>query len=74
MLDAQMKMVSSPWFRYFLTYDPRPTLSKVQVPVLAITAWGEPLEKRTPPWAVRTGCAPARETGASSSTQDLHPA
>jgi pimeloyl-ACP methyl ester carboxylesterase len=36
MLDAQMTMVSSPWFRYFLAYDPRPTLSQVKVPVLAI--------------------------------------
>ncbi len=26
----------TPWFRYFLNYDPRPTLSKVQCPVLAI--------------------------------------
>jgi len=36
MLDAQMAMVSTPWFRYFLAYDPRPTLSKVKCPVLAI--------------------------------------
>jgi fermentation-respiration switch protein FrsA (DUF1100 family) len=26
----------SPWFRYFLTYDPRPTLAKVTCPVLAL--------------------------------------
>jgi hypothetical protein len=26
----------SPWFKYFLIYDPRPTLSKVNCPVLAI--------------------------------------
>ncbi|PJA98262.1 MAG: alpha/beta hydrolase [Ignavibacteriales bacterium CG_4_9_14_3_um_filter_30_11] len=26
----------SPWFRYFLKYDPRPTLEKVKCPVLAI--------------------------------------
>ncbi|HEX6973723.1 MAG TPA: alpha/beta fold hydrolase [Vicinamibacterales bacterium] len=36
MLDAQMASVVTPWFRYFLTYDPRPALSKVKVPVLAI--------------------------------------
>jgi len=35
-LDAQIKMVLSPWFRYFLTYDPRPTLAKVKCPVLAL--------------------------------------
>ena len=29
-------MLQSPWFRYFLTYDPRPTLAKVKCPVLAI--------------------------------------
>ncbi len=26
----------TPWFKYFLTYDPKPTLEKVKVPVLAI--------------------------------------
>lgn len=36
MLDAQMSAVSTPWFRYFLSYDPRPALSKVKCPVLAI--------------------------------------
>ena len=36
MLDSQMAAVSTPWFRYFLSYDPRPALSKVKCPVLAI--------------------------------------
>src|SRR5215510_4233549 len=35
-LEAQIKIVLSPWFRYFLTYDPRPTLAKVKCPVLAL--------------------------------------
>ena len=35
-LEAQLKQVLSPWFRYFLTYDPRPTLGKVKCPVLAL--------------------------------------
>lgn len=35
-IDAQMKRVLTTWFRYFLTYDPRPALTKVKVPVLAI--------------------------------------
>ena len=26
----------NPWFRYFLTYDPSPTLAKVKCPVLAV--------------------------------------
>jgi fermentation-respiration switch protein FrsA (DUF1100 family) len=34
--DAQLKMIRSPWFRYFLTYDPRPALAKVRCPVLAL--------------------------------------
>jgi fermentation-respiration switch protein FrsA (DUF1100 family) len=36
LIAAQLKLVRSPWFRYFLTYDPRPTLAKVQCPVLAL--------------------------------------
>ncbi len=33
---AQARAVMTPWFRYFLTYDPRPTLAKVRCPVLAV--------------------------------------
>ncbi|MGB9180748.1 MAG: alpha/beta hydrolase [Pyrinomonadaceae bacterium] len=36
LLQAQTAMMLTPWFRYILNYDPRPTLMKVQVPVLAI--------------------------------------
>jgi fermentation-respiration switch protein FrsA (DUF1100 family) len=35
-LQAQMRAVSSPWFRGFLTLDPKVALAKVQAPVLAI--------------------------------------
>ncbi len=35
-VEAQVRAVQSPWFRYFLTYDPRPMLRKVTCPVLAI--------------------------------------
>jgi fermentation-respiration switch protein FrsA (DUF1100 family) len=35
-IKAQLKQVLSPWFRYFLTYDPKPTLEKVTCPVLAL--------------------------------------
>lgn len=35
-LEQQVKLLQSPWFRYFLTYDPRPTLAKVKCPVLAL--------------------------------------
>jgi pimeloyl-ACP methyl ester carboxylesterase len=36
MVDAQVKMVLSPWFRDLVVYDPRPTLRAVKCPVLAI--------------------------------------
>jgi uncharacterized protein len=34
--EAQSKLVRTPWFRHFLTYDPVPSLEKVTCPVLAI--------------------------------------
>ncbi len=33
---AQVQQVNTPWFRYFLTYDPAPVIEQVTVPVLAI--------------------------------------
>lgn len=35
-LDAQLHMMTSPWFRYFLAYDPLPELKKTKCAVLAI--------------------------------------
>jgi fermentation-respiration switch protein FrsA (DUF1100 family) len=35
-IAPQIKAISSPWFRYFLTYDPAPALSKLKCPVLVI--------------------------------------
>ena len=35
-VEAQIQWVLSPWFRHFLAYDPKPTLTKVKCPVLAI--------------------------------------
>lgn len=34
--DAVIKGINTPWFRYFIDYDPRPALHKVKVPVLAL--------------------------------------
>ena len=34
--EAQTKLVLTPWFRFFLTYDPAPTLRRVKCPVLAL--------------------------------------
>ena len=36
LMGAQIKEITSPWFRYFLTYDPATALRKVTCPVLAI--------------------------------------
>ena len=36
-LKAQSKMLLTPWFRHFLTFDPAPRLSKVKCPVLVVT-------------------------------------
>lgn len=35
-MDAQITALTSPWFRYFITYDPATTLRKVKCPVLAM--------------------------------------
>jgi fermentation-respiration switch protein FrsA (DUF1100 family) len=35
-LRAQTKSLLSPWFRYFLSYEPKDALSKLKIPVLAI--------------------------------------
>jgi hypothetical protein len=35
-LRAQMSALQSPWYRFFLAYDPRPALTKVKCPVLAL--------------------------------------
>lgn len=34
--QKQLHTFLSPWFRYFLTYDPRPALQKTRCPVLAL--------------------------------------
>ena len=35
-LRSQLNAYRTPWFKFFLTYDPVPTLSKVKCPVLAL--------------------------------------
>lgn len=34
--ERQIEQVTSPWFRFFLTYDPVPALERLDVPVLAV--------------------------------------
>ncbi|MCU0645580.1 MAG: alpha/beta fold hydrolase, partial [bacterium] len=45
-INAQIKQLTSLWFRFFLTYDPIPALKQVKCPVLAIN--GE-LDLQVPP-------------------------
>jgi pimeloyl-ACP methyl ester carboxylesterase len=35
-LEPQLRMMTSPWFHYFLDYDPMPNLRNVKCPVLAL--------------------------------------
>jgi len=35
-MKQQIKTLTSPWFKYFLSYNPVPTLEKVKCPVLAL--------------------------------------
>ena len=35
-VEAQIAQIISPWMRYFVTYDPRPALTRVTCPVLAL--------------------------------------
>ena len=36
-LESQLRLVVSPWFRFYLDYDPVPALQKTRCPVLALT-------------------------------------
>jgi len=38
-IDAQIKRMLTPWFRYFIAYDPAVELNRLRCPVLAL--WGE---------------------------------
>ncbi len=46
MVDLQLKQFESPWMKYFLLYNPAPTLEKVTCPVLML--FGE-LDLQVPP-------------------------
>lgn len=35
-VDSRIKRLTSPWFRFFATYDPAPALREVRCPVLAV--------------------------------------
>ena len=80
-IKAQLAQVNSPWFRFFLTHDPRPTLEKVKVPVLALNG---SKDLQVPPEqnlaaireALARGATPTRPSGSSpgSTTSSSTPA
>ena len=59
-LEAQLKLMATPWFRSFIDYDPRGALVKLRVPVLAMN--GE-LDLQVPPQQNLPAIAEALEAG-----------
>ena len=35
-VQAQVDMLNSPWYKFFISYDPAPALTKLKIPVLAL--------------------------------------
>lgn len=65
-VEKQMASLSSPWFRAFLTYDPRPALEKLKVPVLAMNGG---LDLQVPPGQNLPAIAAALEAGGNPDYQ-----
>lgn len=55
-----VRMLGSPWFRYFLAYDPAPALTKVKCPVLALNGG---LDRQVPPALNLPAIRKALQTG-----------
>ncbi len=36
LVNAQLRSMQSPWYKFFIAYDPAPALEKVKCPVLAL--------------------------------------
>jgi len=62
-IEVQLKMIVSRWFRFFLEYDPKPTLMKVKCPVLAIN--GE-YDLQVPPKENLSAIEQALKTGGNT--------
>ncbi|MBZ5639983.1 MAG: alpha/beta fold hydrolase [Acidobacteriia bacterium] len=60
MIEGQLAMARSPWFKFFLDYDPAKTLEKVKCPVLAL--FGEK-DLQVPAESNRTAMAAALARG-----------
>ncbi len=67
-LIAQAKSVNTPWFRFFLTYDPRPALRQLKIPVLAIN--GE-VDLQVPPKQNLPEIAKALKAGGNKKSQTV---
>jgi len=65
-VDKQMATLTSPWYRAFLNYDPRPALEKVKVPVLAMSG---SLDLQVPPHQNLPVIAAALETAGNPDYQ-----
>jgi len=59
-IGKETKGLTSPWFREFLSYDPRPALEKLRVPVLAMNG---ALDLQVPPKQNLPAIASALEAG-----------
>src|SRR5690606_28149636 len=59
-IEQQVRQIVTPWMRYFIDYDPRPTLQRVKVPVLAING---SLDLQVPSQANLTAIREALEQG-----------
>jgi pimeloyl-ACP methyl ester carboxylesterase len=59
-INASAKNFVSPWFRFFTAYDPKPALSKVKCPVLALNGSND---LQVPPSANLPGIIQALEAG-----------
>jgi hypothetical protein len=63
-LDSEIRQMLTPWYRFFLTYDPRPTLSKVLCPVLSVIGSSD---VQVPPEPNLTEFKKAMQSGGSHS-------
>jgi uncharacterized protein len=61
-IGMQIKQITSPWFRFFLTYDPATALRKVTCPVLALNG---SLDTQVPPRLNLPAIRKALEKGAN---------
>jgi pimeloyl-ACP methyl ester carboxylesterase len=65
-IDARIRSLLSPWYRYFLAYDPAPALRRVRCPVLAI---GGDKDLQVPSAANLAAIRAALKAGGNTSSQ-----